>query len=397
MRIRRITAVATSLAMLVALAPAVRSAPEGLEAERSRAREIESRIEEQGQRLSIADEEYNQAVLERRRLDRRLDATRDTLAEAEERWDELKTRLAERVRVLYKHPGSAVAAYLNSGSVAELARSQALADSVLADDTELLYETEKARQEVRSRASELRGLLAVAKEKEGELADRRESVAAEVAAQQELLQEVQGEIQAVEAERQRELAEAAARTEAAAETPAPEPTDPPVPTPDTDEAADTVEETVEEAEPTPTPRPTAEPTPEPTPAPSSGGDSGGGSGPAPHPKASTAVATAQDQLGKPYRWAAGGPDAFDCSGLTSYAWAAAGVSLPHSSRAQYASLPKVSKSQVRPGDLLFYGSPIHHVGIYEGNGVMIEAPYTGANVRRNSIHRSDFAGAARPR
>jgi peptidoglycan DL-endopeptidase CwlO len=101
-------------------------------------------------------------------------------------------------------------------------------------------------------------------------------------------------------------------------------------------------------------------------------------------------------MGKPYQWGASGPDSFDCSGLTSYAWAAAGVQIPRSSRAQYAELPKVKRSNLRPGDLVFFGSPIHHVGIYEGDGVMINSPETGETVRRDSIARADYAGAARP-
>jgi cell wall-associated NlpC family hydrolase len=79
-----------------------------------------------------------------------------------------------------------------------------------------------------------------------------------------------------------------------------------------------------------------------------------------------------------------------------YAWAAAGVSLPHSSQAQYASLPHVAQSQLQPGDLVFFGSPIHHVGIYAGGGTMIEAPHTGAVVRYRSIYRDDYVGGARP-
>jgi cell wall-associated NlpC family hydrolase len=91
-----------------------------------------------------------------------------------------------------------------------------------------------------------------------------------------------------------------------------------------------------------------------------------------------------------------GTDSFDCSGLTMYAWAAAGVSLPHNADAQYQSLPHVPMEALEPGDLVFYGSPIHHVGMFVGNGTMIEAPYTGVNVRYHTIYRSDFAGAARP-
>jgi cell wall-associated NlpC family hydrolase len=127
---------------------------------------------------------------------------------------------------------------------------------------------------------------------------------------------------------------------------------------------------------------------------SSGGGSSGSAGP-PSSRAATAVAAAYQQLGAPYDWAADGPAAFDCSGLTAYAWAAAGVTLPHSSQAQFGVGAHVSRSQLAPGDLVFFGSPIHHVGIYVGNGNMIDAPQTGDVVRVQSINRSDYAGAVR--
>jgi cell wall-associated NlpC family hydrolase len=129
-----------------------------------------------------------------------------------------------------------------------------------------------------------------------------------------------------------------------------------------------------------------------------GGSSGGGptgSAGSPSSRAGAAVAAAYKQLGAPYDWAADGPGAFDCSGLTAYAWAAAGVDLPHSSQAQFGVGAHVSRSQLAPGDLVFFGSPIHHVGIYVGNGTMIDAPQTGDVVRVQSIDRSDYAGAVR--
>jgi cell wall-associated NlpC family hydrolase len=110
----------------------------------------------------------------------------------------------------------------------------------------------------------------------------------------------------------------------------------------------------------------------------------------------TAVEAALAQVGDPYQWGASGPEAFDCSGLTMYAWAQAGVSLPHSSAGQYAATPRVDQSDLQPGDLLFHGSPIHHVGMYIGGGQMVEAPYTGAVVRVSSAYRDDFVGAGRP-
>lgn len=113
-------------------------------------------------------------------------------------------------------------------------------------------------------------------------------------------------------------------------------------------------------------------------------------------RGAVAVRFAYAQLGKPYRWGAAGPGSYDCSGLTMRAWGAAGVSLPHSSRAQFGSGMHVSRSAVVPGDLVFYGSPIGHVGIYIGNGLTIAAPHTGDVVKIHEAFRSDYVGAVRP-
>lgn len=113
-------------------------------------------------------------------------------------------------------------------------------------------------------------------------------------------------------------------------------------------------------------------------------------------RGAVAVRFAYAQLGKPYRWGAAGPGSYDCSGLTMAAWAAAGVSLPHSSRAQFGSGMHVPSSALVPGDLVFYGSPIGHVGIYIGNGLTIAAPHTGDVVKIHETFRSDYVGAVRP-
>jgi cell wall-associated NlpC family hydrolase len=112
-------------------------------------------------------------------------------------------------------------------------------------------------------------------------------------------------------------------------------------------------------------------------------------------RAHIAVAEAYRQLGKPYRWGATGPGSFDCSGLTMWVWGKAGVSLPHSSRAQYGQGRHVSRDELAPGDLVFFGSPIHHVGIYVGGGQYIAAPHTGDVVGFRSLGRGDYAGAVR--
>jgi cell wall-associated NlpC family hydrolase len=108
--------------------------------------------------------------------------------------------------------------------------------------------------------------------------------------------------------------------------------------------------------------------------------------PAPSPNAALAVQTALAQMGKPYIYAAGGPNSFDCSGLTQYAWRAAGVSLPHNAAAQYGYGTHVPLNALQPGDLVFYYSPIGHVGMYIGNGLIVNAPTSGDVVRTTGVN-----------
>ena len=103
--------------------------------------------------------------------------------------------------------------------------------------------------------------------------------------------------------------------------------------------------------------------------------------------AQIAVDTALAQRGKPYVWAASGPGSFDCSGLVQYAYAAAGIDLPHSSRMQAGMGRPVTRAELQPGDLVAFYSPISHIGIYIGNGQMVHAPSTGDVVKISSIDR----------
>ena len=137
-----------------------------------------------------------------------------------------------------------------------------------------------------------------------------------------------------------------------------------------------------------------------------GGGNGGGTAPKPKPqlpvpppsgRAGTAVQAAYSQLGVPYVAFEASPSrGFDCSGLTSWAWAQAGVYMPHQSGQQYRTFPHVDKDQAEPGDLVFFYNPIHHVGIYVGGGMMIDAPHTGAVVRLVAVKWGSVVGVARP-
>jgi peptidoglycan DL-endopeptidase CwlO len=133
-------------------------------------------------------------------------------------------------------------------------------------------------------------------------------------------------------------------------------------------------------QPAPSPKPTRKPAP---PPPASG-------------RAAAAVDFAYAQLGDRYVYGGTGPDAWDCSGLTMMAWRAAGVSLPHSSRGQYSAGTHVSRSQLQPGDLVFFYSPISHVGIYIGGGRIIHAPNPSRRVEIAPISYMPYAGATRP-
>ncbi|MDG4762952.1 NlpC/P60 family protein [Solwaraspora sp. WMMD406] len=125
----------------------------------------------------------------------------------------------------------------------------------------------------------------------------------------------------------------------------------------------------------------------------------GASGPCPAVSvggaAGTAVRTACAQLGKPYVWGATGPNAFDCSGLTQYAWAQAGVRLTHYTGAQWNEGRSISRSEARPGDLVFFFSDLHHVGLYIGNGLMVHAPRAGQPVQMENIDHMPVAGFRR--
>jgi cell wall-associated NlpC family hydrolase len=139
---------------------------------------------------------------------------------------------------------------------------------------------------------------------------------------------------------------------------------------------------------TPTTPLTTPPPPAPTPPPTNP--------PAPSSRAAAAVAFARAQLGKPYVFAAAGPDTFDCSGLTMAAWAAAGVRMPHYSGSQATMFPKVGWDQLQPGDIVVFYDDLHHVGLYIGGGQMIHAPQTGDVVRIAPAWRTTFKWGVRP-
>ncbi|MBL1095751.1 C40 family peptidase [Streptomyces coffeae] len=139
-----------------------------------------------------------------------------------------------------------------------------------------------------------------------------------------------------------------------------------------------------------------------------GGSAAGGGGTTQKPPSSggspTTSATAGqralnyalDQIGKPYVWGAEGPSSFDCSGLTSQAWAHAGRTIPRTSQEQWRQLPRVSLQRLRPGDLVIYNKGASHVAIYAGNGQVVQAPRPGQVVKLSALATNPVQGAVRP-
>lgn len=112
--------------------------------------------------------------------------------------------------------------------------------------------------------------------------------------------------------------------------------------------------------------------------------------------AGKAVQFACRQIGKMYGWGDAGPNTFDCSGLTKTAWAQAGVSLPHNAKSQRADVKSVTRAELKPGDLVFYYSDLHHVGMYAGNGWIVHASQTGKPIAMRRMDAAPIHSYGRP-
>ncbi|MEV0691849.1 C40 family peptidase [Streptomyces sp. NPDC050388] len=121
-----------------------------------------------------------------------------------------------------------------------------------------------------------------------------------------------------------------------------------------------------------------------------------GGGRTPSAAGEQAVRYAVEQIGKPYEWGAEGPGAYDCSGLTSGAWGAAGTPVPRTSQEQWARLERVALDELRPGDLVVYFPEATHVALYLGDGMVVQAPRPGARVKVSPIAANPVLGAVRP-
>jgi cell wall-associated NlpC family hydrolase len=364
MRPRRSSAaIAAALLSAATLSQALPVSGAPIDDARAEAARIAARLAEQGRLVSELDERYNQARLAADEAAAQLIAAEDALRDSEDRLNRARARLAREATHAYIHGGS-------SPMLDEMIRSRRedfgvrwrYIETALTESDRAVDAVRDAQRVMTRRREDLARARDLKRDAADRLADDREAALEAMAAQEATLALAHGEVARLVAEDEARIA-AEARARAA--------------------AAAAAAEAARRSGATPRSR-VLPPPPVIGPQPAAEG-------------ADIAVAEAVAQLGKPYEWAGAGPDTFDCSGLTQWAWRAAGVRLTHSAEYQFRETRRVDLADLQPGDLLFFGDPIHHVGMYVGNDTMIEAPYTGALVRYRTIWRSDLVGAGRVR
>ena len=368
---------------------------------KAEAERIARDLEAQGERVSILAEQLNQAQLKADQLGTQVRVAEGELAAADHEVAAVRGRLRDRAVASYVGGGHStgelpIGQLLDSGSANDLVVRQTYASAVAGRERATVDMLDAAQEQRRAQRARLDLAQRSAEVVLDQVGAQRRAAAAAASERKVTLERVQGELGAlVEAEQARRAAEEAKRVQAelAARQAREEAARTAAAKADRDraEAARRATTTTSQGLTATLPQigtgadepagPPADAVDEPVRPVASG--------------AAAAVAEARRQLGKPYEFGSPGPDSFDCSGLTSYAWRAGGRSLPHSSAAQYGATSRVPVDRIEPGDLVFYGSPIHHVGIYAGDGQMVEASETGTPVRMASIYRHDLVGVGR--
>jgi cell wall-associated NlpC family hydrolase len=333
----RLTAIVLVVGVLLAGSTLLAAGSNPAAASPSSARELQQRLEDLNRQADQQVEDYLQAQLAVRRTQGSIRILHGQLAGVRRQLADARASIAARAAVAYvQGPATDVASLLAAGDPSDALERAQLLDLLATRDTDQLLTARAIEHAARGREAE----LAAAQRQQAAVLDQ---MAARKARIEQLVSQTQQTLD--------QLRAADRRRAAAANRPAPSPA--------------------------------------------------GGSAAPPPPtgiggNVAAVIRYAYAQLGKPYQWGAAGPNAFDCSGFTMMAWAQAGVSLPHSSRAQIGVGRQVSKSELRPGDLIYRYSPISHVSLYVGNGQQIAATHTGSTVKLQSAWQSGIVGFSRP-
>jgi cell wall-associated NlpC family hydrolase len=378
------------------------AAADQIDDQRARVEQLTDQLEALERQADVLAEDYVVAMDELRQLEKDVAAAEEAVAEQQAEVADLQDELSDVAIQAFINAGSGGmgAIFTNSQSFNDDLQRSELSRAALSTGTADSDDLERELGELADAQEELETQRDAAEEKKEEVEAAREATEDQTAEYAEARQDAEAELgQLIQEEEERRARESYERMQREAEAAAEAARQ---------AAAQQQAEQQQQAN---------------NPQPATGGNNTGGGGnntsggggstprpqtptPAPAPqtpappassRAGTAVNAARGQLGVPYVYATSNPGvSFDCSGLTMYAWGVAGVGLPHQSRQQYASIPHISSSQAQPGDLIFFYSPISHVGIYIGGGQMIDAPNSGSVVRTATVNWGNVTGVGRP-
>jgi cell wall-associated NlpC family hydrolase len=341
-------------------------------AKQAQAQSVLGQVQQLDSSLERAVEAYNLATTKLARVRADLKQNHAELQVAKQSLRRARSVLASRVVSLYTQGGNenSLEVLLGASNLDDLVNRFNAVNRISAQDSEVLGQVKTFNHQVKTREARLKKAKQRADALVRERAAAKASVESQLASRRTLLSSIRGQIvtlQRQEAERQAQLRrELAQRIAAQQVTPA--------------QALTNTVAPVASAPSTPSSPPSSPPV--------------GSAPPATH---SSVVAIAERYLGVPYRWGGASPSGFDCSGLVMYAFSQIGVSLPHSSYAQYGMGSPVARSDLQPGDLVFFDG-LGHEGIYVGGNSFIHAPHTGDVVKISSIsgwYASTYVGARR--
>ncbi|OEV01677.1 NlpC/P60 family protein [Streptomyces oceani] len=291
--------------------------------------EVKSKVDKLYEDAEAATEKYNGAKAKQSKLQKEVGNLQDSVARGQGELNDLRDGLGTMATAQYRNGGvdPSVKLFLSSDPDGYLDKAATL-DQLSAKQTAALEKIQSKQRSLSQQRTEAKGKLSDLSETRKSLGEKKKKIQGKLSEARELLNTLS----------EKERAELAEKEESANQ--------------DSGERA---------------------------------GDAPPASG-----RAGAALAAAKGKLGSPYVWGATGPSSFDCSGLTSWAYSQAGVSLPRTSQAQSSAGTQISRDELKPGDLVFFYSDLHHVGLYAGNGQMVHAPKPGASVRFESMDNMPY-------